>query len=351
MAAPSKPRRVFNPPNPWAAHHVEYFEPPDKLRLQIYEDASRTIVSRNQSPDISFEFSVNPYRGCMHGCAYCYARPGHEYLDFSAGSDFERKIVIKARAPELLAAHFEKKSWRGDLVMFSGVTDCYQPLESRYELTRRCLEVCLRYKNPVSIVTKSPLVERDIELLAELGRVSGCRVMVSIPLWDPTHARAIEPWVPAPQRRMQTLERLVAAGIDAGVMVAPLIPGLGDEDMPKILEAAACAGAKRAGIVYLRLPSTVREVFEARVREALPLRAEKILARVREARGGRMNDARFGHRMRGDGPHAAAIHALFESTCRRLGLHHRGDDPMPTGSFERPDTANDDASSAQLRLW
>ncbi len=331
------PRRVFNPPNPWARIQYEPLEPPPKQRLEIYEDASRSIVARNDSPDVGFEFSVNPYRGCMHGCAYCYARPGHEYLDFSAGTDFERKIVIKPEAPRLLAAHFDRPSWRGDPVMFSGVTDCYQPLEARYGLTRACLEVCLRYRNPAMIITKSPLIERDIELLVKLRDAAAVRVMMSIPFWDEAHARAMEPWVPAPKRRIEALARLREAGVDAGVMVAPLIPGLGDEDMPRVLEAAAAVGATRAGTVYLRLPGPVRAVFEARVREALPLRAEKILARVREARGGRLNDPRFGHRMRGDGPHAAAIEALFRRTCARLGLDASGGLPMRSDTFCRPE--------------
>lgn len=256
----------------------------------------------------------------MHACAYCYARPYHEYLDFGAGTDFDRKIVIKERAATLLRDAFERPKWKGEVVLFSGATDCYQPLEASLQLTRACLEVCRDYHQPLGIITKAPLIERDVELLRELHARTRLRLTISIPFWNPDHARRIEPYVATPQRRMRTIERLADAGLDVGVNIGPMIPGLSDEDVPHILQAAAEAGARRAGLIFLRLPKSVAEVFEARVREAFPDRAEKILNRVKDARDGKLNDPRFGSRMRGEGPHARAVHALFEATTRRLGL-------------------------------
>ena len=338
-------RPVSNPPNPWLSSEVEYFDEVPEARLEIYEDHTRKILASNDSPDVGFDYSVNPYRGCQHACAYCYARPGHEYLSFGAGTDFDRKIVVKPRAPELLRQAFDAKSWKGDLVVFSGVTDCYQPLEASYRLTRGCLEVCADYRNPVGIITKAPLIERDLDVLRRLNEVARVSVSVSIPFWDPDKARAIEPFVATPQRRMKTIARLAEAGIDVGVNLAPMIPGLGDEDIAEILTAAAAAGARRAAFIFLRLPGPVATVFEERVRAALPLRAERILSRVREARGGKLYDSRWGKRQEGEGQYAGAARALFDTTCRRLGLQtgHMGDDEAArdddhTGDEERPKT-------------
>jgi DNA repair photolyase len=475
-------RPVSNPPNPWSSSEIEYLEEIPEAQLEVYEDHTKNILAENDSPDIGFSFSVNPYRGCYHGCAYCmagdtlvlmaddstktlrdirvgdaiygtrrvgsyrrfvetrvlahwetrklayrvrledgseliasgehrfltshgwkyvtgkrphlivgdrlrafayvppmqplctrdqvafmssspvledepslrvlaieatgiempmfdittgtgdfiangvvshncYARPGHEYLSFGAGTDFERKIVVKPNAPSLLREAFDKKSWQGELVMFSGVTDCYQPLEASLELTRGCLQVCAEYKNPVGIITKAPLIERDLDLLARLHEVASVHVMMSIPFWDADRARAIEPFVATPQRRMKALRRLAEAKIPVGVMVAPMIPGLNDEDMPRVLEAAAEAGARSAGTVFLRLPGSVKQVFEERVRQVMPLRAEKILKKVREARGGKMYNPTPFLRQRGEGPYAESARMLFESACKRLGLN------------------------------
>lgn len=319
---------VSNPPNPWATSDVQYL--PEYLaesaaehpgaRLEVYEDHTREIIARNNSPDVGFDFSVNPYRGCQHACAYCYARPGHEYLSLGAGTDFETKITVKPRAPELLRAAFERPSWRGDLLAFSGVTDCYQPLEASYRLTRGCLEVCAEYKNPVAIITKAPLIERDLDVLLRLQEVTYLSVAISIPFWDEARARAVEPLVATPERRMRAVARLAAAGIPVAVMVAPIIPGLNDEDMPQILEAARAAGARRAGYVLLRLPGSVKAVFEERIRAAFPDRGDKILHRVRDTRGGALYDTRFGVRQRGEGVYADLLADLFEKTARRLGL-------------------------------
>ena len=315
-----KTRPISNPPNPWSSTEIQYLEEIPRAELHVYEDHTREILATNDSPDVGFRFSVNPYRGCIHGCAYCYARPSHEYLSFGAGTDFETRILVKLRAPELLRAAFERTSWAGEPVCFSGVTDCYQPLEASYRLTRRCLEVCAEYRNPVIIVTKGVLIERDIDVLSELARFGAVRVRVSVPFLDPHTARAIEPYVATPARRLQAIARLAAAGIAVGVNVAPLIPGLNDEDAPRILAAAKEAGATSAGYVLLRLPGPVKTVFEERLRAQLPLRAERVLHRIRETRGGKLYDSRWGVRGRGEGLYAEALGSLFEATARKLGL-------------------------------
>jgi len=329
------PRPVRNPPNPWRSTDVEWLEP-QRARLEVYEDATREILSHNDSPDIPFAWSVNPYRGCGHACAYCYARPTHEYLGFGAGSDFETRIAVKPRAAELLRVAFDRRSWRGERVAFSGVTDCYQPLEAAWRLTRACLEVCAEYRNPVSIVTKAPLVERDLDLLSRLAREAEVRVTLSVPFHDPAHARALEPGAASPARRIETLRRLAAAGVPCGVLLAPVIPGLGDEDIPRVLEAARAAGATRAGWLLLKLPGSTRQVFEERLRAALPDRAERVLHRIRETRGGALDDARFGVRMRGTGPYAQAIGDLFGAAARRLGFEGEEDQAERPSTFRRP---------------
>jgi DNA repair photolyase len=332
-----------NPLNRYDRAHVEY-EPGEapQTGLEIYEDNTQNILSTNDSPDISFRYSVNPYRGCAHGCSYCYARPSHEYLGFGSGTDFERRLVIKPRAAELLRAAFEKPSWAGELLVFSGITDCYQPIEARYELTRRCLEVCRDYQNPVHIITKSTLIERDIDLLVELQGRAWVGVSVSVTFWDAEVARVIEPYVPAPRRRVETIRRLSAAGIPVVVHVAPVIVGLSDRDMLPILEAAREAGAVSAMMMPVRLPGSVAEVFEQRLREAFPLRAERVLSHIREMRGGKLNDPRFGSRQRGEGKYIEALHQSFTATCLRLG-YERPAEPR-RGTFKRP-------SAGQLDLF
>lgn len=335
---PSALRPLANPPNPWASTELEYLDGERPLaELEVYEDQTRGVLAHNDSPDVGFDWSVNPYRGCFHACAYCYARPSHEYLSFGAGTDFERKIVVKRHAPELLREAFDRPAWAGELVAFSGVTDCYQPLEAHYRLTRQCLQVCVEYRNPASIITKAPLVERDIDVIQELGRVARVGVMVSVPFWDEAKARAIEPFVTTPVRRMRTIERLAHAGIRVGVMVAPIIPGLNDEDIGHVLRAARDAGATRAGRVLLRLPGPVKDVFEERLRAALPLRAERVLRRIRETRGGKLYDARFAVRGRGEGVYADAIAALFDQTAQQLGYESgEAADSETPATFRRP---------------
>jgi DNA repair photolyase len=361
---PRSTRPVDNPPNPFAsaaAHYLEGMEA--QARVVVHHDHTRRILSKNDSPDIPFSYSVNPYRGCQHACAYCYARPTHEYLGLGAGTDFDTQIVVKPDAPQLLREAFDAPSWRGDTVVFSGVTDCYQPLEASYRLTRGCLEVCVDYKNPVGIITKSPLIERDLDVLRELQRVARIGVSVSIPFFSDDKARAIEPGVATPRRRLRTIETLAAAGLRVGVMTAPIIPGLNDEDMPKILQAASDAGASSAGYVLLRLPGHVAHVFEQRLRSAFPTRADKIMARVVDTRGGdALYDPRFGTRQRGQGAFADAIAMVFASTTKKLGLdRHRQpadnvvgrdafDDDAPT-TFTRPATTAKAARRGQLALF
>jgi len=334
-----QPVPVANPPNPWSTTEVDYLGEPPRLTLQLYEDQSKEILSSNTSPDLGFRWSINPYRGCMHACAYCYARPTHEYLSFGSGTDFDRKIVFKPRAPALLRDAFERRGWKGEPILFSGNTDCYQPLEASYHLTRGCLEVCAEYKNPVHVITKAPLIERDIGILQRLASVAHVSVTVSVPFWNPLHARAIEPYVATPERRMKTVRRLAEAGLRTSVNVAPIIPGLNDEELVAVLEAAAGAGARSAAMTMLRLPGSVKQVFEERLRAAVPLRAERVLARTREVRGGKMNDPRFGKRQTGEGPYAESIAQLFQRTAERLGLSsERLAAAEPESTFERPRT-------------
>lgn len=324
---------VQNPPNPWHSTQIDWLGEPPSTALELYFDQTRSILSKNDSPDIPFTWSVNPYRGCYHGCAYCYARPTHEYLDFGAGTDFERKLVIKPEAVELLAQAFERPSWAGELIVFSGNTDCYQPLEASYRLTRGCLEVCRDYANPVGIITKSTLIERDLDVLRALSHVE---VRVSVPFLDPDVARAMEPYVPRPARRLETIARLADAGIAVGVNISPIIPGLNDAEVPGLLEAAYAAGARTYGLTLLRLPGPVQAVFEARLAALLPLRAERVLHQLEACRGGARHEGRFGERMRGRGARWEAIVQLADHTARRLGYQRSSAPPSPS-PFRRPD--------------
>jgi DNA repair photolyase len=337
---------VSNPPNPWASTEVQYLDEIPPSRLEVMEDHSREVLARNNSPDVCFTWSVNPYRGCMHACAYCYARPTHEYLSMGAGTDFETRIVVKPHAPELLREAFERPRWQGETLVFSGVTDCYQPLEASMRLTRQCLEVCAEYRNPVGIITKAPLIERDIDVLQTLSREARLWVSISLPFHNPELARAMEPYVATPKRRLQTIERLAAAGISVAASVAPVIPGLNDEDIAKVLASAREAGATRAHFTLLRLPGPVKEVFEERLRAKLPLRAERVLHRIRETRGGELSDSRFKSRMRGEGLYAQTIERLFDTAARKVGMRMSSVTEGAPTTFRRPERP-----SAQLSLF
>lgn len=303
-------------------------------RTEVSFDTTRGILSENDSPDVPFETSVNPYRGCEHGCAYCYARPTHEYLGYSAGLDFETKIVVKPNAPALLRDELSSPRWKPRTIAFSGVTDPYQPVERRFRLTRGCLEVCAEFGNPVFVVTKGDLVLRDLDLLCALARDRAAAVAISIGTLDTGLARKMEPRACQPKRRLAALEALAAAGIPSRVLVAPVVPGLNDHEMPAILAAAARAGASGASMVMLRLPHGVGSLFEAWLEREVPERAARVLARVRQVRRGTLNDPRFGSRMRGEGPYAESLAALFELARKRCGLAG-GAPELSTAAFRR----------------
>ncbi len=310
-----------NPPQRFESTFLDYDDGmAGEVSVTVVDDASRTILASNDSPDVGFTYSVNPYRGCFHGCSYCFARPFHEYLGYGAGTDFDRVIVVKREAPTLLRDAFEKRTWKGDLVVFSGVTDCYQPLERDLELTRGCLETCALYKNPVGIITKSVLVERDIDVLTDLTKNASARVTVSLPFLDAEVARALEPYVPTPERRLRTIETLAKAGIQVGISVSPLVPGLGEDALGELLSRAKDAGASHTFAVMLRLPGAVKEVFLGQLRDKLPLRAEKVIARLQEMHGKSLYNARFLVRQSGEGVYAMALRAMYESAADKVGL-------------------------------
>ncbi|HVK62583.1 MAG TPA: PA0069 family radical SAM protein [Bdellovibrionales bacterium] len=304
-------------------------------KTQFFRDSSRTIVTENNSPDIPFRFSVNPYRGCEHGCAYCYARPTHEYLNLSAGIDFESKIFVKKDAPELLREKLMKPSWQSALIVMSGITDCYQPIERKLELTRGCLKVLGEFKNPVAMITKNRLVTRDIDLLKPLAELGAAHVTLSVTTLDPKLSAVLEPRTSHPQARLQAIEELAKAGIPVGVNLAPMIPGLTDHEIPAILKAAADAGAKTSGFVPLRLPFTVAPLFSAWLETHRTEQKEKVLSRIRDMRGGKLNDPNFESRMRGQGPIAENMRQVFEVYSRKYGFNRDRFD-LETKHFSRP---------------
>ncbi len=330
------PRPVSNPPNPWQSVHAEWLGEPPAAELEVFEEEARSIIAENESPDVGFRFSLNPYRGCFHACSYCFARPTHQYLGWGAGTDFDRKIVAKVNAPELLRRELRRRSWKGDTIVFSGVTDCYQPIEAVYGLTRRCLEICREFRNPVGIVTKGALIRRDLDVLEAMARETEVIVYVSVPFADDRTARALEPNVGPPSQRLETIAAISAAGIRSGVAVAPIIPGLNDSDIPKVLSRAREAGAVSAFLTLLRLPAEVLPVFEERLAGAFPRRAARIWSNLEQTRGGKRNESRFGARMQGVGPRWEAIETLFEVECRRLGLNRDAERLPRTSTFRRP---------------
>jgi DNA repair photolyase len=290
---------------------------------ELFRDTSKSIISYNDSPDVPVSASVNPYRGCEHGCIYCYARPYHEYLGLSAGADFESKIFVKDDAAQLLREALGARAWTPQVIGLSGVTDPYQPIERKLRITRACLEVLSEFRNPVAIITKNHLVTRDIDLLAVMAGHQAAHVFLSITTLDDGLARVMEPRASRPSLRLEAVRRLRDAGIPVGVMVAPIIPALTDHEVPAILEAAADAGAMTAGCTVVRLPHGVKDLFAQWLDEHVPQRKEKVLNRLRDIRGGQLNTSTFGSRMEGEGPFAESIRQMFDLHRRRLGLVER----------------------------
>ena len=296
-----------------------------RVPTEFLVDQSQSLITANDSPDIPFRYSANPYRGCEHGCAYCYARPGHEYLGFDAGLDFETRIMVKQRAPELLREELAKPSWRGEFIALSGVTDCYQPAERHFKLTRGLLEVMLEARQASGIITKNALVARDLDVLEQLAALKLTEVNFSITSLDAELQRTLEPRTSNPQAKLAAMKKLSAAGVPVRVMVAPVIPGLTDHEMPRILEAAAEAGATSAGYTLLRLPLAVRPIFLDWLGRNYDTKLEKVKSLIRDTRSGQLNDPNFGSRMRGEGPYAEQIRQTFKVYTKRYGL----DRPLP----------------------
>jgi DNA repair photolyase len=314
----------------------------DRIPTEYYRDTTRSIIARNDSPDIPFSASLNPYRGCEHGCIYCYARPTHEYLGLSAGLDFETKLFVKTDAPALLRAELMRKSWEPTTLALSGVTDPYQPIERKLQITRGCLQVLAELRHPVGVITKSAMVTRDIDVLKELAESRTVCVGLTVTTLDEDLRRLMEPRGATSERRLEAIARLNDAGIPAGVSVAPIIPGLNDHEIPKILARAAEAGARYAGFVMLRLPYAVAPLFEAWLARHFPDRQNKVLNHIRDVRGGKLNDPNFGSRMRGAGPFADLVKDVFVKAKARAGIpdHFPG---LSTEAFRRP--------TAQLSLF
>jgi DNA repair photolyase len=318
-----------NPPNRFLPLYREsipgWTEEEDPApRTRFFRDDARTALATNNSPDIPFTYSLNPYRGCEHGCCYCYARPGHEFLGLSAGLDFETQIFVKEDAPELLRAELSSPKWVPQTVSISGVTDAYQPVERRLELTRRCLKVFAEFRNPVGIVTKNALVARDKDILGALGKYDAAAVFLSITTLDPELSRVMEPRASIPEARLRAIRELTAAGVPTGILMAPVIPGLTDHEAPAILKAAAAAGARTAGYVPLRLPFAVKDLFADWLARHYPQRKDRVLGRVRDIRGGKLNDSTFGRRMRGEGEWSDVFARLFKLHRQRVGMSARG---------------------------
>lgn len=318
----SSMRQIKNPPNPYEKYSAEFLGEPPAARLEIYEEtATRKIITRNQSPDVGFEFSVNCYRGCIHGCTYCFARPYHEFLGYGAGTDFETKIVVKINAPLLLREELRRTRQKIDSLNFSFTTDPYLPLEASYELTRKCLEVCRDFRVPVGIVTKSPLVTRDIDILSQMKAV----VFFSIPFPTTEKSKPFEPFVPVPEARFRAMRALAEGGIKVGIALAPVIPNYNEADIPALLEKAWNCGATKAFITMLRLPTeSLQNYFVSRLEERLPTKKDKILNQIKRERGGSLNSSKFNERMKGKTAQWDLAVKMFDLHFNRLGFEKSG---------------------------
>ncbi len=312
-------------------------------RTLFYKDTAKSIIAYNDSPDVGFNAGINPYRGCEHGCIYCYARPTHEFLGLSLGLDFETKIFVKEDAPSLLRRELSSRKYVPETIAISGNTDCYQPGERRFRLTRACLEVLSEFKNPARIVTKNHLVTRDIDILKEFAEWNGIVVAVSLTTLDPKLRRIMEPRTSEPGLRLRAIEELALNGIPVIVMAAPVIPGLTDHEIPNIIKSAVDAGATAAGYIMLRLPYGVSDIFTRWLERYFPDRKEKVLNRIKSVRGGRLNSAEFHDRMRGKGIYAEQVRDLFQVTCRKAGIEGNRIE-LSTEHFRRP-------GGSQLRLF
>jgi len=288
------------------------------------KDISKSILSKNDSPDIPFESSLNPYRGCEHGCVYCYARPMHEYLEWSAGLDFETKILVKENAPQLLEKTLSSKTWKPQVIALSGATDPYQPAEKNFEISRKCLQVLSKFRNPVVAITKNYLATRDIDLFSDLAQHNASAIYISLNSLDATLARKMEPRASSPERRLEAIRKLSEANIPVGVLVAPIVPGLNDMEIPAVLNEAAKAGASFAGYVVLRLPFAVEELFTEWLEDAYPNKKEKVLNRLRSLRNGVLYNSDYSSRMVGQGVFAKQIADLFKLSLRKAGISNRG---------------------------
>jgi len=339
----------FDPKNRFEKLYIDYndenldifddIEIKENTPTEFYFDNTKTLIVHNDSPDVGFDFSINPYRGCEHGCIYCYARPSHEYLGFSPGIDFETKIIVKHDAPELLEAELSKKSWIPQPIALSGNTDCYQPVERKLQLTRRCLEVFLKLRNPVSITTKNAMILRDLDILKELASMQLASVTISISSLNRELTRKMEPRTSVPSQRLHTIEELSKNGIQVGVLVAPIIPGLTDEEIPNILKEASEHGATFAGKVMLRLPHQNEALFIEWLNRIYPEKASKILNRIKDVRQGNLNDPNFNSRMTGTGEIANSINNLFYASEKKYNLHNHKE-VLATDKFIRKDDVN-----------
>ncbi len=344
-----EPRRHTRDADDWAAQaEREAYDEDDgtlgQIPTQIFGDTTRTIIATNDSPDVGMEATINPYRGCEHGCVYCYARPGHEYLGLSAGLDFETKIFVKFDAARLLEKELQAKKWQPRVIFLSGVTDCYQPLEREFKITRGCLEVLRDFKNPVGIITKNQLVTRDADILSEMASWNGAFVSVSVTSLDGQLSRKMEPRASQPKLRLRAIETLARAGVPVGVMIGPVIPGLTDHEIPAILKSAAEAGARSAHYTMIRLPYGVKEFFQTWLSEHFPDRAERVLNHIRDTRDGKLYESAFGTRMRGEGHYADQVENMMRLFKKRFGLD-RGIPPLCAAHFDR------DARNPQGRLF
>lgn len=330
----------YNPSNQYRDVDYEKLEhnlKQDQLETEYFVEQGESILTRNDSPDIPFNYSINPYRGCEHGCIYCYARPTHEYLDLSAGSDFETKIFVKKDAPERLKDRFSDSSWDPQVVAFSGNTDPYQPIEEKLEITRNCLKVFLDHRNPVSIVTKNYRVTRDRDILQSLAEKNLVKVHVSVTSLDRELIDDLEPRTTRPEKRLETIDKLADDGIPVGVNAAPMIPGLTDQELPDILREAETRGAESATYIMVRLPGAVKELFEDWLSRKFPDRKDKVLNQIRSVREGELNESGFGDRMTGSGEHASFLEQMFEKQCQKLDLNTKSRNLNTSDFLRNPD--------------